>query len=184
MIKRRIIVFILLFALAFLAVRPVAAEDTPPGGLGEGDLKLGGGANTVSITAPNDITDWVLRSGDNSRASVFQVSADGDWKLSATDSDTVTTKGHMTEWYGGNYITSPKQLENPMNVSAQTGGNVTAVYEVKLPAGGIIALGGTTNLDEKNVEVAFKQPVSSIDEVLTDGHRYKIVVTFTISSYP
>lgn len=182
MIKSRIIVYILLFALAFLAVKPVAADDTPPGGLGGGDLELGGSpADSVSLTV-HDVTDWVLRSGSNSRASVFQAGANGDWQLSATDGSS-TTNGHMTEWYGGSYISNPEQLENPMNVSAQAGGNITAGYEVQLPAGGRVALGESTGLVEKNIDVTFKQPVSPSDEVLTDGYRYKIVVTFTISGY-
>lgn len=182
MIKSRIIVHVLLFALVFLAARPVAADDTPPGGLGGGELKIGGGsANNVSLTVQN-ITDWVLRPGANSRSSIFQVSADGDWQLSAADGSS-TTSGNMTEWYGGSYLSNPKQLKNPMNVSVQAGGNITAGYEVKLPASVRVALGESTGMAEKNIDVTFKQQVLSDDEVLTDGHRYKIVVTFTMSGY-
>jgi len=182
MIKCRNIVCALVFALAFLVVMPAVADHIPPGGSGGGDLELGEGPATIlSIIAPNDITDWLLSPGTNSRASVFKVSANGDWYVKANDSDSVTN-GHMTEWYDGSYINEPKQLANPMNVSVESGGNITAGYEVKLPAGGMIARGGDTS-GLKNVEVTFKQPVSWTDKILTDGHRYQMVLTFTISPY-
>jgi hypothetical protein len=182
MIKCLNIVCTLLFALNFLVVMPAAADDTPPGGLGEGDLVVGEAATTVSIIAPNNITDWLLSPGSvNARASVFTVSADGDWYVKANDSDSVTN-GRMTESDDGSYINDPKKLANPMNVSVESGGNVTEGYDVKLPNGGMIARGGETS-GAKNVDVTFKQPVLWSDGVLTDGHRYKIVVTFTISPY-
>jgi len=161
---------------------PAAADYTPPGGSGGGNLSLGEGpATTVSITAPNDIAGWVLRPGANARTGVLKVSADGDWQVSAADSDAITN-GHMTEWYDGSYINDPEQLASPMNVSVQSGGNVTAGYDVRLPGVGMIARGGDTS-GQKDVEVTFKQPVSWSDQVLTAGHRYKIVVTFTISPF-
>ncbi|MCK9564759.1 MAG: hypothetical protein M0Q43_01765 [Methanothrix sp.] len=174
---------IFVFALIFVVVLPVAADYTPPGGSGGGNLELGEGpANTVSIIAPNVITDWVLRPGNvNTRAGVIKVSADGDWQVTATDSSS-TTNGNMTEWYDGSYLSNPEQLENPMNVSVESGANITAGYEVRLPGGGMIAKGGDT-AGQKNVDVTFKQPVSSNDMVLTNGHRYKMVVTLTISPF-
>jgi hypothetical protein len=181
--QKIICAFCFVFALIFLMAMPVAADYTPPGGSGGGILELGEGpATNVSITVPNDITGWVLRPGSvNTRAGVLKVSADGDWQVSAADSD-ATTKGNMTEWYGGNYITNAKQLKSPMNVSVESEENIATGYEVKLPDGGMIANGGDTS-GEKSVEVTFRQPVSLNDEVLTDGHRYKIVVTLTISPF-
>ena len=181
MMKCRTLVCAFVFAHIFLMVMPVAADYAPPGGSGGGILELGEvPAKTVSITVP-DVTGWVLRSGVNSRLSVINVSADGDWQVTANDAGT-TTNGKMTEWFSGYYITNPKNLVSPMSVSVESGGNIDTGYEVVLPVGGMIAKGGDT-AGKKNVDVTFKQPVSENDEVLAYGHRYKMTVTFTISPF-
>jgi hypothetical protein len=178
--SQNIICFV--FALILLMAMPAAAVYTPPGGSGGGILELGDDpATTLSITAPDEVTGWVLRPGVNSRVGLLKVSANGNWQVTANDNDT-TTNGQMTEWYDGSYINNPKQLASTMSVSVESGGNISSGYEVELPVGGMIANGGNTT-GEKNVEVTFKQPVSLNDEVLIDGHRYKIVVYLTISPF-
>ena len=162
-----------------------AAAYTPPGGEGGGQIVLGESpATEVSITAPDDITGWVLTPGDNNRVGILKVSANGDWQVTATDEDTTNTNGYMTEWYDSSYVGTPEQLASHMNVSVESGGNISTGYEVELPTGGKIADGGSTSSEYKDVEVTFKQPVSWNDEVLGDGHTYRMVVTFTISSHP
>ena len=173
------------FAFVFLMSMPVSADYVPPGGSGGDRIALGGSAaTTMSITAPEAIADWALdpSNGVNTCTGVLTVNADGDWKVTASDQDT-TTNGYMTEWDGANYITtSPKKLASPMKVSCESGGNIGTGYEVQLPDDGVIADGGATSGD-KNVDITFKQPVSWTDKILADDHKYRIVVSFTISAY-
>lgn len=183
--------FYLIFAI--LAAAPVLADYTPPGGEGNDTLELGSSpATSVSIVAPDDITGWVLSpAGDglNERVGILKVGADGDWQVTATDEDTTNTNGYMAEHDGSNYVTTnQKTLASPMRISVQSGGNVSTGYEVTLPNNNddMIANGGSTGgaSTMKDVDVTFKQPVSWGDSILTDGHKYQIVVTFTISAYP
>lgn len=175
--------FYLIFAI--LVAAPALADYTPPGRGGGDILTLGeSAANNVFIEAPAGITNWVMIPGTNSRVGILKVGANGNWQVTAND--TGSTNGHMTEHDGNSYVGNPnKQLTSPMNISVESGGNVSNGYEVQLPGGGMIAKGGSTNgtSTTKNVEVTFKQPVSWGDSVLTDGHKYQIVVTFTISPY-
>ena len=181
----------LLFAIALSLVllisdvAPVVADYTPPGGPGSGSITLGESpATTYSITAPDDIIGWQLSpfNDPNIHVGILKVNANGNWQVAASDTDTSHTDGHMTEWDSSSYYTSNK-LASPMKVSVQSGGNVSTGYEVTLPNGGKIADGGSTEGADKNVDVTFKQPVSWNDKALTNGHSYRMVITFTISPY-
>lgn len=176
--------FSFVFALIFVIVVPVAADYTPPGGSGGGSIILGEPtAGVVSISAPNDFSDWILSPADgtNTHAGTFTVSADCNWQVTVSDQDTTNTNGYMTEWDGSNYVASPIKLASPMSVAVATGGDVTNGYEVTLPGSSIVAKGATTGGLQKNIDVTFKQPVSWTDTILTDGHTYRIVITFSIS---
>lgn len=177
---------VLPLALFFLLIISASADGTSPGDSGAGIMTLGGPcATNVSITAPDDIDNWEMSpfgTGVNIQVGRLQVKADGDWQVTAEDKD-ATTSGHMTEWYDGSYISTPEQLDSVMSISVASGGSVDTGYEKALPAGGLIAKGPTTNNVFNDVPITFKQPVSWGDKVLTGGHTYKIVVTFTISPY-
>ncbi|HPE63703.1 MAG TPA: hypothetical protein PLQ49_06320 [Methanothrix sp.] len=180
----------LFLLLAILAAAPAIADYIPPGGEGSGRLVLGGTPATLyTIIAPDYISDWSLSpvgDGMNEVVGTLQVGANGNWQVTAKDLDTTTTNGFMTEHDGTGYVTTdPEQLDSPMSISVESGGNVDTGYEVTLPTGGMIAKGGTTGGENemKDVEVTFKQPVSWNDKPLEDGHSYRIVVTFTISEY-
>jgi hypothetical protein len=169
----------------FIFIATSAAQDyIPPGASGGGSITLGDPtAGTVSIIAPSDINDWILSpaEGTNTKTGTLMVSADCNWRITATDQDSTYTKGYMTEWDGSNYVTNPTKLASPMQVSVSTGGIVTTGSEVTLPAGGTIATGSSTN-DEQSINANFNQPVLWTDKVLTGGHKYRMIVTFTISA--
>jgi hypothetical protein len=175
----------LVFLVALILIMPAAADDIAPGAFGGDIMTLSGSpANYISITA-SDIADWVLNRGTNEEnPGELRVSADGDWKITASDLSS-TTNGYLTEWDGNQYIiNSPLKLANPMSISVPTPQSyVDAGYEVTLPTGGKIAEGPTTNSQPEKVDVTFKQPVSLSDQVLTSGHSYHIEITFTISPY-
>ena len=181
MVKCLNIVCTLVFVHVFLMVIPAAADYAPPGGSSGGNLELSGDTTTVSITVSNNITEWGLHPGDNTCVGVLKVSADGNWQVAAVD-NSLTTDGHMTEWYDGSYLTDPKKLASAMSVSVQPTGSITTGDEVELPGGGMIAMGGDTS-GEISVDVTFKQSVSWNDYALTNGHSYRMVITFTISPY-
>jgi hypothetical protein len=186
--KNPVYPLILPLILFLFMIVPAVADETPPGGSGVGILTLGGHAATsVELIPPANIDNWVLipaGTGVNTIEGKLQVSADGDWQVSASDSSP-TTNGHMTESDVNGYITpDPEQLDSVMSIAVASGGNVDTGYERALPAGGVIAIGPTTGNVLKDVKVNFKQPVLWTDKVLTGGHSYKIVVTFTISGYP
>ena len=84
---------------------PAFAGDAAVGSGGFDQMELGSQpATEFSISASSDITDWVLfySSEANTRPLELQVSANGNWKVSAEDLS-IITKGHMTEWDGSNY---------------------------------------------------------------------------------
>ncbi len=181
--NRPLYVIALSLVLLISGITPAVADYTPPGGSGSGRITLGGSpATTYSITAPADFSGWQLSplNDPNTHVGILKVSANGDWQVAASDTDTSHTNGHMTEWDSSSYDTSNK-LASSMRLSVQSGGNVSTGYEVTLPTGGKIADGGSTESAEKNVEVTFKQPVSWNDKALTNGHSYRMVITFTIS---
>ena len=144
-------------ALIILLFIPAIAEETTIGDFGVGILTLiGPRASSVSLIAPSDISNWALSpigTGVNTIDGTLQVSADGDWQVSATDSSS-TTNGRMTEWDGSQYIaTNPKRLASPMSIFVVSGGNVDTGYKKTLPSGGVIAIGPTTNNILKDVKV-------------------------------
>jgi hypothetical protein len=126
---------------------------------------------TIEITAPADITgitSWALSpSGTQPQTTTgtLNVTCSGDWEVTVEDADT-DTGGKMTDWSGSAYNSTTK-LANFMKVAADS--------EVTLPAGGTIASGN----GNASVEVTFKQTVSWSDQVLPEGHSYRIIVTFT-----
>lgn len=181
-------IYVLSLVLVFSAITPVLAEDLlllSPGGDGSGNIVMGSGpANTYIIVAPSDITGWELSpldDGVSTKQGSMHVTADGDWRVSVSDTDSTNTKGHMTDYDGSSYVTT-NYLASPMKVSVQSIINDITGYEVELPAGGNIVTGGSTITEGRDISVIFKQPVSWSDKVLSSGHSYKIVVTFTISS--
>jgi hypothetical protein len=125
----------------------------------------------ITITPPRDISEWQLRPDEtNQITATFKIWANKDgWQLTAKDSDT-TTSGHMTEWTGAGY--SSLKLANPMRVKAAS--------EVSLPDGGVIQTGDkSNNIQGQNIEITFLQNVTFADEILPEGHVYRIVITFT-----
>lgn len=181
-------IYILSLALVISAMAPVFAEDLlllSPGGDGSGNIVMGSGpASTYSIIVPSGITDWELSplgDGVSTKKGSMHVTADGDWRVSVSDTDSTNTKGHMTDYDGSSYVTT-NYLASPMNVSVQSIINDITGYEVELPTGGNIVTGSSTITEGRDISVIFKQPVSWSDKVLSSGHSYNIVVTFTISS--
>lgn len=171
------------FIIMCFAIVPAVAEYIPPGGSGGGSITLGGSPATVySITAPDDISSWALSpsDGENTHVGTLHMSANGEWKITANDADLLNTLGHMTEWDGSGYNVLNK-LAAAMHVSVESGENVSAGYEVVLPAGGMIAYGASTGSAEKDVAVTFKQWALYSDKVLPNNHNYRIVITFTIA---
>jgi len=127
-------------------------------------------AQSIEITPPANITDWVFNPSleqpqTQAGTCVINVTNTTDnWTLTAQDLNT-TTSGNMTEWDGSSYGSA--KLHNAMHISATS--------EVTLPNKGTIA-NGTGNT---SVSVTFKQQIGYSDVVLSGGHTYRIVVTFT-----
>lgn len=148
----------------------VTAEDTTITGNVKGAIK---------ITAPDDIS-WELDPSitqPNTQTGTLHVKANKDWQVTAKDADTTNTNGYMAEWDGSTYISGGKKLSNAMKVSAAS--------EVTLPTGGVVQTGTRTGGLGQDVTVTFKQEVTWDDEALTtEGHVYRIVVTFTGSLTP
>lgn len=182
--KKPVNALVLIILLLSTMIVPAVADGTPPGDSGIGDITMGASANNVYITPPSGISDWKLDpiKGMNKEEETISVKADGDWKVVATDNDPATS-GQMTEWYGGSYVSNPKKL-SAMSISATDPGEyVDAVSEKTIPTTEWIARGSDTQGQYINVPITFKQPVSWGNQVLTGGHSYRIVVTFTISGY-
>jgi len=163
-------------------------------------------ANVICIVTPNDLGDWVLDpylGEDNCRTEILRVKSNKKWQVWVEDSEfdyvsevsaTPKTKGYMTEYdsrgdpsanppLSPGYVSNPKRLQSPMNISATTEG---ITREVDLSLGGLLATGEST-LDEpngvKNLEVTFKQQISWGDAILMDqDHEYRMNITFTIIS--
>jgi hypothetical protein len=122
----------------------------------------------IEITAPTNITGWSLSpqgTQPKNQTGTLNVTCTGNWTVTVKDADTATG-GKMTDYYNSSY--GIIQLNNYLIVAAQT-------YEVTLPTEGTIAK-GTGNA---NVTVTFKQEVLWSDQVLPEGHSYRIIVTFT-----
>lgn len=168
----------------FLLIIPVAADGTPPGDYGMGTITMGVSANDVYIVQSSDVSNWLLdpTKGVNTIDGLISVKADGDWKVVATDSDPITA-GQMTEWDGSSYVSNPKKL-SAMRISATDPGDyVDAVSEKTIPTTEWIVIGSDTLGNYITIPVTFKQPVYWSNQVLTGGHCYRIVITFTISGY-
>ncbi|MEW6182912.1 MAG: Ig-like domain-containing protein [Bacillota bacterium] len=131
------------------------------------------GSTTISIIAPDGVSGWSLDPSagqpetESGTLSVTVDPAGTPWEVTAADSDTVNTNGRMTAW-NGSYDTDSK-LQNAMKIAGD--------YEVTLPSGGKIADGAGGG----SVPVTFKQTVGWVDQPLSGGYSYKIVVTFTAS---
>lgn len=164
-----------------------------------GDVHLQSGSN-IEITAPEDVTDWLLypRLGDqNTKAGTLLVKSnkrwivqveDAEFDYTSTDSPPPKEMGYMTEYNLGDppgYVIDPERLDSTLSVSATTEDEPREV-DLSNPGDGTLATGDSTyDLPDKvqEVEVTFKQPTSWSDAVLHDeDHRYRIVVTFTIST--
>ncbi len=125
-------------------------------------------APSIEISAPTDITDWALSpQGDqpNEQEGTLGVTCSGGWEVTAKDAE-AATGGKMTDWDGADY--SDIQLSNYLTVA-------TDGYEVELPDEDTIATGSGND----SVYVYFRQDVSWSDQVLPEGHSYRIIITFT-----
>lgn len=163
---------------------PISANGTPPGVSGSGVITMGASAINVELTPPSGISDWKLDPGKgvNTEEETIRVKADGDWKVVATDADS-TTAGQMTEWDGSSYVSNTKKLSAMSIFATDPGDYVDAVSEKTIPTTEWIARGSDTLGNYITIPVTFKQPVYWSDRVLSGGHCYRIVITFTISGY-
>ena len=184
--KKALGISVLSLLAVLVAAGPALAEGVAPGESGGGLMPLGGGetdnGDIIEITAPDDITGWSLRPGqDNTQEGTLKVNASGPWSVTVNDTS-ATTAGKMTEYNTttGNYIAeNPIKLAANMTVKA-TGVNGTDTYQT-LPVGDIIAQNTTsgTGGSEVSVPVVFKQDISWSDPVSAANRGYKIVITFT-----
>jgi hypothetical protein len=129
---------------------------------------VGESSPTIEISAPGNITGWSLSPQETQpqeKTGTLNVTSNSDWEVTVKDTDT-DTDGKMTDWDGADYGST--KLSNFMNVATDS-------YEVELPDGGTIATGS----GNEDVTVYFRQTVSWSDPVLTVGHSYRIIVTFT-----
>jgi hypothetical protein len=123
---------------------------------------------TIEITATANISGWALSplgTQPQTTTGTLNVTCSGNWEVTVEDAEAATS-GKMTDWSGSAYNSTTK-LANFMKVAADS--------EVTLPAGGTIATGS----GDDSVTVYFKQEVSWSDQVLPEGHSYRIIVTFT-----
>jgi len=177
---------VLLWFLIILSslIIPVSANGTPPGVSGIGAITMGVSASNVELTPPSGISDWEFDPGKgvNTEEETIRIKADGDWKVVATDADSITA-GQMTEWDGRSYVSNPEKL-SVISISATDPGDyVDAVSEKTIPTTEWIVRGSDTLGNYITIPVTFKQPVYWSNQVLTGGHSYRIVITFTISGY-
>jgi hypothetical protein len=127
----------------------------------------------IEITAPADITGWVLTPSGGQpvqRTGTLTVDVTPDsksWEVTATDEDGVTN-GKMTEWTGSAYGST--QLYTSMDVQGP-GATVT------LPNSGETSIASGTG-DGSGITITFKQIVLWSD---TPNTTYRIIVTFTAS---
>lgn len=125
--------------------------------------------NVISITAPENVSSWLLCLGNNNFIhDTLNVTADGPWVVEASDQNT-TTGGYMMIYNVTNeYYVAGTRLATPLNISASGG-------EVDLSSGGGEIANGTSGENISN-EVTFKQSVTWADMA---NDSYRIVVTFT-----
>lgn len=132
---------------------------------------------TIEITAPTDITGWTLSpQGTQPKEStgtltVTTTEAVGlNWSVTASDTDTTNTNGHMTKYSSSAYVISTK-LGTAMQVDGPAG-------TVTLPTGGNVVTGSGT-VTGAEYTITFKQTLLWSDAVVTGADSYRIVVTFT-----
>lgn len=128
--------------------------------------------HTIDITAPTDITSWMLNIGSNTNSGNLAINVfpnTANWSVTAGDSDT-TTGGYMTSWNGTVYNPLIK-LINAMRLQGPD-------REVTLPNTGETAIAHGTG-DYPGITITFRQEVTWNDEPGT----YQIVVTFIGTVY-
>ena len=140
-------------------------------------LALASPGTTIEITAPTDITGWTLGPQETQpkeitgTLTVTTTEAVGvNWSVTASDTDTTNTNGHMTKYSSSAYVLGTK-LGTAMQVNG-TAGTAT------LPTGGNIVTGSGT-VTGAEYTITFKQTVLWSDAVVTGPDSYRIVVTFT-----
>ena len=173
--KRLSDVFWSCLLICLIAFPPVFGDviEVVPGQSIEGQLDLSVDEPSgyhITVTPPLNISGWQLKPDEaNEQTGVLNVKANKDgWQVTVND-DNPATSGHMTEWTGSGYGTL--ELTNPMRVKA--------AYEVALPEGGLIQTGDKTKGQGQDINVAFIQEGTFADEPLSEGHVYRMVITFT-----
>jgi len=164
------VVILIALAMAQIVAWDVFAETT---------IISGNVRGSIQITAPSGISSWELDSlaaQPNTQTGTLNVKANQNWQVKVKDADATNTNGLMAEWDGAAYVSSGNKLLNAMKVAAAS--------EITLPTEGNIQTGTKTTASGQDVTVTFKQTVSWDDQILTGGHTYRIVVTFTGSLVP
>lgn len=155
-----------------------------PGQQVGGELKLNGEVESdLCIDVTKEISGWMLcPSETRSKRQIFlTVFAKTCWKLSVTSD---RNNGRMAEFdpLNSSYIDGGKELESRLMISAPGTEDHPSTWEVDLSKGGIIQEGEETAGKRQNISVDVEQPVSWLDEPLSDGHCYHELLMFTISA--
>jgi len=171
---------VLAFTAIFLALLLGPTSAQAPGETSSGEMLMGYEAGIILITAPTNIADWSLTPGQDNIAegSLWVTAIDTGWSVSVSDANSMTG-GRMTNYSNGQYDSSTK-------LGACMGVNATGIRSsgscVTLDAGGEIAHGPIISVAER-IPIIFNQTVSWSDPVSAPGCVYRIVVTFTASSW-
>ena len=155
-----------------------------PGQQVGGAMLLGGVVESdLFIDAPKEISGWILNPSEHKskKQIALTVFARTCWKLSVTSD---RKNGRMAEFDPLNlsYIKDGKELENPLGISAPGTVDHPDTWDIDLTKGGVIQEGDETEGERKNLEVEIEQPVSWMDEPLSDGHCYHEIVVFAITA--
>jgi hypothetical protein len=144
-------------------------------------------AADISLGISGTINDWKLATGQDNTNEALSLTVVADtqpWYIKVRDAlddeKPGTSAGHMAEWYGSSYVTSPHVLSNPMNIAAASGTGYTAGSAISLSGSyQQIATGTTIPSPSVTIPIIITQPVVIADTNLTAGHVYRIVTTFS-----
>ncbi len=173
-------------AFAALLLMPLCLGDTlkaAPGQNVGGEMKLGGvGESDLFIDAPLEISGWMLNptEPESRRQIALIVSAKTCWQLSVASD---RKKGRMAEYdpLNSSYVRDGKELDSQLKISAAGTEDHPDPWDVDLSTGGVIQEGEETAGKSQNFAVDIEQPVSWMDEPLSEGHCYRAVMVFTLS---
>ncbi|VVB70897.1 Uncharacterised protein [uncultured archaeon] len=159
---------------------PCASEFEAAPGQGITDIIRLESENYILFSVYGYVSGWSLDPANSpaSSSGSLSLSTDSAWSVTVTSD----TGGYLIEYDNdlGEYIENGKALKSPMEIYVRSTESYTGYKAV--PSNGALLVEGS-GIYSGTIPFTYEQSTDWQDEPLQENHVYRMVITFTASSY-